>query len=251
MLTDSHVHLTSPELWGDLKGVIERAWQANVRRMVTIATDVQGLERGLALSKTNPWIYNAAATHPHDVATKGELEFEAICKAAPLLKAIGETGLDYHYDHSPRELQKIFLARFLKLAVMHQLPVIIHCREAFKDFFEILDQAEGTLQGVLHCFTGTEEEAQQVLSRGFYLSLSGIVTYKKSIELQEIAKWVPLDKLLVETDAPYLAPRAHRGKQNEPAFLVETARFIADLRNIPYEDFAAATSSNAEKLFRF
>lgn len=249
MLTDSHAHLTSSEIFNDLEPTLERAWQAGVRSIVNICMDVESMERGFLLEASHPWIVNAAATHPHDAATKGELEFEAIARAAPKLKAIGETGLDYHYDHSPRAIQKHFLARYLQLAREHQLPVIIHCREAFADFFEILDR-QNDVGGVLHCFTGTQEEALEVLKRGFYLSFSGIVTFKKSVELQAIAKTAPLDRLLIETDAPFLAPRTHRGKPNEPAFLVETAQFIAELKGLSLEELAAATTANAARLFK-
>lgn len=250
MLTDSHAHLTSSELYTSVNEVLERAWRADVRHILNICTDLESLERGIELAKTNSWIANAAATHPHDVAEKGEREFEAIKSKVSFLKAIGETGLDYHYDHSPRELQKEFLTRYLKLALEVDLPVVIHCREAFADFFTILDQV-GNTKGALHCFTGTKEEAEEVLKRGFYLSLSGIVTYKKSIALQEVAATVPLDKLLIETDAPFLAPRSYRGKSNEPAYLVDTAQFISELRHIPYQTLTQATSANAEKLFQF
>ena len=249
VLTDSHAHLSAPPLFDDVAAILERAWRSHVRRIINISVDIESLDRGLALSKTHPWVFNAGATHPHDTATKGEAEFEAFRKRAPELKAIGETGLDYHYDHSPRETQKIFLARFLELAQESHLPVIIHCREAFSDFFDIFDRY-APLPGVLHCFTGTQEEARKVLDRGLFLSLSGIVTYKKSLELQEIAQWLPLDRLLIETDAPFLAPRTERGKQNEPSFLVETAQFIATLRHLPYDELAAATSANAAKLFQ-
>ena len=250
MLTDSHAHLTSSELYETLNEVLERAFRADVRRILNICTDVESLERGLKVAQTTPWIANAAATHPHDVAEKGEKEFEAIKSKIPFLKAIGETGLDYHYDHSPREVQKAFLKRYLMLAKDADLPVVIHCREAFSDFFKILDEV-GNTKGVLHCFTGTREEAEEVLKRGFYLSLSGIVTYKKSTDLQEVARHVPLEKLLIETDAPFLAPRTYRGKINEPSYLVDTASFIAELKNIPYVTLAKATTENSEKLFQF
>lgn len=248
MLTDSHAHLTSSELYGEVEMVLKRAWQADVRQIVNICTDIESLERGITLVAKTPWIVNAAATHPHDVAAKGEQDFDPICNRVSFLKAIGETGLDYHYDHSPRETQRTFLERYLRLAQEFKLPVIIHCREAFQDFFAIFDKV-GPVPGVLHCFTGTAEEAQEVLKRNLYLSFSGIVTYKKSIELQKIAKSVPLDRLLIETDAPFLAPRTYRGKTNEPAFLVETAQFIAELRNIPYHELARATTANAQRLF--
>lgn len=249
MLFDSHAHITSSSLYPQAEEILDRAKEGGVFKLLNIATDFESLEKGLALSEKYPWMFNAASTTPHDVQTTGEIDFPLIAAKASFLKAIGETGLDYHYEHSPRELQKTFLRRYLKLAREHGLPVVIHCREAFQDFFDILDQ-EGHCGGVLHCFTGTLEEAKGVIARGFYLSLSGIVTFKKSTELQEVARWVPLDKLLIETDAPYLAPQKHRGKTNEPAFVKETAEFIANLRNLTYEELAGATRVNAETLFK-
>lgn len=257
MLIDSHAHLTSSLLFEQVDPVLERAQQAGVGAIVNICTDLLSLERGLELSQRYPWVYQAAATTPHDVEKEGEAVFEQIAATARRgkLQAVGETGLDYYYEHSSREVQKDFLRRYLHLALECQLPIVIHCREAFRDFFEILD-AEYTvngkhLPGVLHCFTGTMDEAEQVIKRGWMLSLSGIVTFKKSIELQHVAKVVPLEQLLIETDAPYLAPQSHRGKQNEPSFIVETARFIASLRQIPFEEVARATKRNAAHLFQF
>lgn len=255
MLIDSHAHLTSPVVFEQIDSVLERAQQAGVNDIVNICTDPLSLERGLALSHRFPWIYQAAATTPHDVEKEGEQVFEMMAASARAgqLKAVGETGLDYHYEHSNRAIQKEFLRRYLHLALECKLPVIIHCREAFEDLFEILDSEyliNGRhAHGVLHCFTGTLAEAEGVIKRGWMLSLSGIVTFKKSNELQEVARDVPLEQLLIETDTPYLAPRKHRGKQNEPAFLVETAHFIADLQKIPFEEFAKATAGNARRLF--
>ena len=214
------------------------------------------LERGLALSKRCPWIYQAAATTPHDVEKEGEQVFDVMASAARngQLKAVGETGLDYYYEHSNREIQKHFLRRYLHLALECQLPVVIHCREAFKDFFDVLDaeyQVNGKhAPGILHCFTGTIAEAEEVIKRGWMLSLSGIVTFKKSLELQEIAKMIPLDQLLIETDTPYLAPQRHRGKQNEPAFVLEIAHFLASLKQISFEEVAEATRLNASRFFK-
>ncbi len=254
--TDSHAHLTCDTLFPNHGEIIIRAQSAGVSRIVNICTDIPTLMRGLSLSKQFPFIYNTAATTPHDVEILGESDFDVIAKAARDgdLKAIGETGLDYHYQHSPRELQQSFLRRYLQLAMELDLPVVIHCREAFSDFFSIIDsdyQINGRNElGVLHCFTGTMKEAEEVIKRGWYLSLSGIVTFKKSFELQEVAKIVPLEQLLIETDAPYLAPQGQRGKQNEPAFISETAAFIASLRQITLEEMARATSANAQRLFQ-
>lgn len=256
MLTDSHAHLTSLALYEQVDELLERAKCQGVTTIVNICTDVLSLERGLELSKKYPWVYQAAATTPHDVEKEGEQVFAAIAECAKngLLKAVGETGLDYFYEHSAKEIQKDFLRRYLHLALECHLPVIIHCREAFADFFEILDSEycfNGVhAPGVLHCFTGSIEEADEVIKRGWYISLSGIVTFKKSQILQEVAKRVPLSHLLIETDAPYLAPMPYRGKQNEPGFLKETAAFIATLRGISLDELAQATTENARKLFK-
>lgn len=256
MLIDSHAHLTSPAVFDQLDLLLERAQQAGVKTIVNICTDPLSLERGLQLSQRYSWIYQAAATTPHDVEKEGEEVFEIMANSARQgqLKAVGETGLDYYYEHSNRDIQKQFLRRYLHLALECQLPVIIHCREAFADFFEILDaeyQVNGRhAPGVLHCFTGNMQEAEEVIQRGWMLSLSGIVTFKKSLELQEVARKVPLEQLLIETDTPYLAPQKHRGKQNEPAFLAETAAFIASLKQIPFEELVQATTQNARRLFK-
>ena len=245
----------------DVTEVLSRAHGAGVGAVVNICTDKASLEAGLKLAEAQspdgqPRIYNAASTTPHDVEKEGEEVFPLMAEAARSgrLVAVGETGLDYFYEHAPRELQKDFLRRYLHLAIEVALPVVIHCRDAFSDFFEILDAEyliDGKLgPGVLHCFTGTAEEAEQVVSRGWYLSLSGIVSYKKSEDLRAVAKQVPLDQLLIETDAPYLAPQPMRGKRNEPSFLPETAKVIAEVKGISLEELAAATSRNARTLFR-
>jgi TatD DNase family protein len=255
-LTDSHAHLTSSDLFNEIDHLLKNAQDVGVKTIVNICTDPLSLEKGLLLSKTYPWIYQTAAITPHDVGNEGANQaFELIAHTARqgLLKAIGETGLDYHYEHSDRSIQKEHFIKYLHLALECQLPVVIHCREAFADFFEILDAefcVAGKVQpGVLHCFTGTLEEAKEVIKRGWMLSLSGIVTFKKSTALQEVARMVPLDHLLIETDAPFLAPQKHRGKQNQPAYLLDTALFIAQLKGISLEELAHATTANAKKLF--
>ncbi len=255
MFIDSHAHLTSSSVYEHVEDLLTRAQQVGVQAIVNICTNPLSLERGLELSQRYPWIYQAAATTPHDVEKEGEEVFEILASAARQgqLKAVGETGLDYYYEHSNRQIQKDFLRRYLQLALECQLPVVIHCREAFADFFEIID-ADYCVQGrhapgVLHCFTGTLAEAEEVLKRGWMLSLSGIVTFKKSQELQQVAREIPLEQLLIETDTPYLAPQSHRGKPNEPAFLIETAAFIAHLKQISVEELAQATAQNAKRLF--
>ena len=255
-MIDSHAHLSSDELYIDIDEVLARAKTAKISSILNICTDPLTLERGIALRKKYPWIYNAAATTPHDVEKEGAEVFSRIAYHALKgdLHAIGETGLDYHYAHSKPEIQKEYLRRYLRLAIECQLPVVIHCREAFADFFEILDQEykvnEKHAAGVLHCFTGTIIEAEAVIARGWYLSLSGIVTFKKSEVLRDVAKIVPLSQLLIETDAPYLAPQSQRGKMNEPAFIDETAAMIASVKNISLSELIEQTAQNARQLFK-
>ncbi len=252
---DSHAHLSSPQIWPEVDEILDRAKKNGVEKIINICTDADTLEKGLKLSQKYPWIFNTAATTPHDVEKEGELYFSLMEKHAKsgALVAVGETGLDYFYEHSPREIQKEIFIKYLHLALESHLPVVIHCREAFKDFFEIIDKEykidHRNAPGVLHCFTGTVSEAEEVIKRGWYLSLSGIVTFKKSDALRDVAKIVPIEQLLIETDSPYLAPQAHRGKRNEPAFLPETAQFIADLKEISIKELAAAAFNNAKKLF--
>lgn len=249
---DSHAHLSSPEVFPSIQALIARAQAAGVKSLLNICTDLQTLRLGMELNALYPFIKNAGATTPHDVETEGEMAFSFFEKAAyeKKLCAIGETGLDYHYQYSPRDLQKQFLIRYLHLAEKTQMPVIFHCREAFEDLFSIVDlEYPKTGAAVLHCFTGTIQEAAQVLSRGWYLSLSGIVTFKKSESLREVAKMVPLSQLLIETDTPYLAPQSQRGKMNEPSFLPEIAQCIARAKGISLEEVALATSENAKRLF--
>ncbi len=249
--TDSHAHLTSDGVYPEIDAILERAQSAGVKSIVNICTDIKTLERGLLLERNYPWIHNTASTTPHDVDKEGELFFPVVKREALAgnLVAIGETGLDYYYEHSPRELQKEFFVRYLHLALECQLPVVIHCRDAFDDFFEIIDR-EYPGPGVLHCFTGTFEEAQEVVKRGWYLSLSGIVTFKKSEELRKVAEMVPLEQLLIETDTPYLAPQKYRGKPNEPGYLPYVAETVAQVKGLSVEAVAQQTSLNVKNLFK-
>lgn len=252
---DSHAHLSSSQIWTDIDIILQRAQEAGLTHIINICTDKETLEKGLELAERYPWVFNTASTTPHDVDKEGDLYFPLMseCARSGSLVAVGETGLDYFYEHSSRDVQKKFYIKYLHLALETKLPVIIHCRDAFKDFFEILD-IEYTIDGqhapgVLHCFTGTLQEAEEVVKRGWYLSLSGIVTFKKSEELREVAKMVPLDQLFIETDTPYLAPQTHRGKRNEPSYLPDTAQLIADVKGISLEELAIATSQNAKSFF--
>lgn len=251
---DSHAHLCNNEIYPTIDAIIERATTHHVTNILNICTDLDTLAKGLALQKKYPGIYTAAATTPHDIELEGEMAFPTIAHHARNgdLTAIGETGLDYHRHQATAETQKHFLRRYFQLALECKLPVVIHCRDAFADFFKILDEEyiiDGKhAPGVLHCFTGTLDEAKEVIKRGWYLSLSGIITFKKSHELREIAKWVPLSQLLVETDSPYLAPQSKRGAINEPSFVPETVATIATAKGISVEEVAKETAANC---FRF
>jgi TatD DNase family protein len=252
MLFDSHAHLSSPEVFPSVAAVLERGTKAGVKEWMNICTDLDSLEKGIALAKSFSGIFNAGATTPHDVEKEGEASFASFEKAAKegLLHAIGETGLDYHYLHSNRKTQRDFLIRYLHLAAALNKTVIFHCREAFADLFLITEREyPKKARAVLHCFTGTMEEAEEVCRRGWYLSLSGIVTFKKSEELRRIAARVPPHQLLIETDTPYLAPQSQRGKLNEPAFLVETAQCVAAARGVSLEEIAHLTRQNAMDAF--
>ncbi len=249
---DSHAHLTSDELYPHVEEILERAYESGVRAIININTDQKTLERGLLLAeKHKGYVFNTAATTPHDVATLGELDFPIFKEAAESgkLVALGETGLDYYYEHSPRELQKTYCRKYFQLAHTLDLPVVIHCRNAFEDLFRIARE-EKPINAVLHCFTGTVEEAREVILLGWKISCSGIVTYKKSEELREAFRTVPLDRLFLETDSPYLAPQKKRGKVNEPAYISETAEQVALLHEIAPEELSLQAAKNCCAFFR-
>lgn len=252
-MIDTHAHLTSEAILPHVEEVLERAKKAGVEKIVNICTDEKSLAAGLLLSDKFPWVFNSAATTPHDVESEGESFFPIVetCAQEGKLIAIGETGLDYHYEHSNRKEQQAFLLRYFALALQRKLPVIFHCRDAFADLFAMADAEYREAPAVLHCFTGTVADARGVLDRGWFLSISGIVTFKKSDLLREVAKYVPLDRLLMETDAPYLAPQSHRGKLNEPTFLQETASVLAQVKGVPLEEVVRATAENAHSFFSF
>jgi TatD DNase family protein len=250
MLIDTHAHLTSPEIAHHVEEILQRAKQNGIEKIVNICTDAVSLEKGLLLSQRYPWVFNTAATTPHDVAEEGETFFPIVEHHVGSLVALGETGLDYHYEHSPKEVQKKFLCRYLDLARQSKLPLIFHCRDAFSDLFALAD-AQGVQRAILHCFTGTEEEARGCLDRGWLISISGIVTFKKSEALRATVAKIPLDRLVIETDTPYLAPQSQRGKLNEPGYIKETAQAVAQIKQVSVEEVAAATRHNAMQFFSF
>ncbi|MDE3056005.1 MAG: TatD family hydrolase [Verrucomicrobiota bacterium] len=248
---DSHAHLTSPDLLPYLPSLLERAKEAHVSHIVNICTDEESLRTGLEWAKKQPQLYTAGATPPHDVEEKGDKEFPLFAEAAKKkeLLAIGETGLDYYSVSTPKAIQEKFLVRYLHLAKETQLPLLFHCRNAFADLFTIVSQ-EYSGPALIHCFTGSLQEAETALQLGWHLSFSGIITFKKSEELRKVVKEVPLSRILLETDAPYLAPQSHRGHLNEPSFLPETAHCIAEVKGVSIEEVAAVTSFNAKHFFK-
>ena len=252
MLIDSHAHLDDPRFNDDRDGVLQRAWDAGVRTILTIGNGSGPAQMGcgIPIAEAHDWIYTSVGVHPHDAAKVEEQHYALMEELSqkPKVVAIGETGLDYYYDNSPRDIQRDVFRKHLALAKKIDLPVIIHTRDADADTEEILKQA-APLRGVIHCFTSGEKLADFVLSIGFTISFSGIVTFPNAKPLAAIARRVPPDRILVETDCPYLAPVPHRGKRNEPGFVADTARFIAQLRGLSPDEFAAQTSANFNRLF--
>jgi TatD DNase family protein len=250
MLVDSHCHLEFPDFVEDRQAMLDRARAAGVGHMVTICTRVRRFAEIQAIAAANDDVSCTLGTHPHHTAEEADVTAaELVAMAAdPKVIGIGETGLDYFYDSSPRDVQQAQFRAHLQACRETGLPVIIHTREAEDDTIRILRE-ENITSGVLHCFSSSRKLAEQGLEQGLHISLSGIVTFKKSVELQETAKIVPLDRILVETDAPYLAPMPMRGKRNEPSFVVHTARFVAGLHEIDEAALAAQTTENFFRLF--
>jgi TatD DNase family protein len=251
-LVDSHCHLDDEKFAADFDAVVERARAAGVERMMAIGTGngPPDLEVAVRLAEAHDCFYATVGVHPHDAAKATAASFERLRELAshPKVLAIGEIGLDYHYDFSPREVQREVFREQLRLAAAAQKPVVIHTREAWEDTLSLID--ERPLKAlVMHCFTGGEEEARQCLDRGFYLSFGGVLTFPKAENVRQAARVAPDDRLLVETDAPYLAPVPHRGKRNEPAFLVDTVRKLAEVRGVAVEQMAELTTRNFDRLF--
>ena len=256
MFVDSHAHIEGQEFDADREAVIRRALDAGVEIIVCVGDgDVVNDSHAAAfrLAEQYPFIYTTVGVHPHearflDAELYGKLD---ALSRHPKVVAWGEIGLDYHYDNSPRDVQREAFRRQLRMARERKLPISIHTREAEADTIAILDE-EWTYSGpggVIHCFTGTRAFAQEVVERGFLISFSGAVTFKKADDLRETARNLPMDRILIETDAPFLAPVPYRGRRNEPAYVVETAATIAALRGMAIEEFARATSENFKRLF--
>lgn len=253
-MIDSHCHLDSADFDQDRDAVIERALAAGVEHMMAIGTGngPPDLEAGIRLADRHPAFYASAGIHPHDAAKAGPADLQHLSDLLthPKVLALGEIGLDYHYDFSPRDVQKsVFLAQ-MEIAAAARKPIVIHTREAWDDTLALLEQhwTPHSIGGIMHCFSGGPEEARRALGLGFYLSFGGIVTFPKALDVQAAAKSTPADRILIETDAPYLAPVPKRGKRNEPALIIHTAQKLADLRGESYEAIGASTSANFRRL---
>jgi TatD DNase family protein len=253
MLVDSHCHLDFPDFANELDDVVARARSAGIGRMVTISTRVAQHAHVLAIAERFPDVFCSVGTHPHNAHEELDVTTADLCARTKHRKvvAIGEAGLDYHYDHSPRAAQEQSFHRHIAAARETALPLVIHTREADADTAKILaeETEKGAFPAVLHCFTGGRDLAFKGIELGFYVSFTGILTFKKSDELRAIAKALPADRILVETDAPYLAPGRYRGKRCEPAYVVETAKVLADVRGTTEAEIARQTTENFFRLF--
>ncbi|MBA3515744.1 MAG: TatD family hydrolase [Pyrinomonadaceae bacterium] len=257
MFVDSHAHIDGPEFEADRPEVIQRARDAGVSVILNIGTgDPHSgvLERAIELGEKHEGLYTAIGIHPHDARffdDQAEQRITDLIRQSARVIAWGEIGLDFHYDNSPRDVQMDAFRRQLQLARAALLPVIIHTREAEAETIEILSaQWQGSdLPGIMHCFSGTSVLAQKAVDLGMFISFSGIITFKNAHNLRGVATEVPLNRLLIETDCPYLSPVPYRGKRNEPAYVVEVARCLADLRGIPLEDLERTTAENFAGLF--
>ena len=259
MFVDSHAHLDVPNYDADRAEVIGRARESGVGLILEICgSDVAkgSLDVGLKLAEEYPFIYAAVGVHPHEASLYDEALERKLLAMSDHEKVIGwgEIGLDYHYDHSPRDAQRRVFRRQLQLALERRLPAIIHTREAEDDTIQILredwaDAGGDAVGGIIHCFTGTQRLADAAIELGFHISFSGVLTFKNAVDLREVARSVPMERLLVETDCPYLAPLPYRGKRNEPAFVLETAAKLAELKSVGVEEIARATSGNFKRLF--
>src|SRR5580658_739666 len=253
MLVDSHCHLDFPDFSAELDAVVARARNAGIERMVTICTRVRRHDAVLAIADRFPDVYCSVGTHPHyaheelDVTTADLVALTGDAKVV----ALGEAGLDYHYDNSPREAQERGFRAHIAAARETGLPLVIHTREADDDTARILEEetGKGAFPAVLHCYTGGPDLAHRAIALGLFISFTGILTFKNSTALRAIAAELPPDRILVETDAPYLAPNPFRGKRNEPAYVVETAKVLGETRGVSFDEIAQQTTANFFRLF--
>jgi len=253
MFIDSHCHLNYEGLVEEQEAVLERARAAGVETMLNISTRAAEWDAVLGVAEREPDVWASVGIHPHDADTHEDVETQTLVERAahPRVVGIGESGLDFYYDKSDRDRQRASFRSHIAAARETGLPIIVHTREAEEDTHSILSEemGKGAFTGVIHCFTASADFARKALDLGLYISISGIVTFKNAKNLQETARQIPAERLLIETDSPFLAPVPHRGKPCEPAFVADTARFLADLRGESVEELAGYTSGNFRKLF--
>ncbi|MCC6545358.1 MAG: TatD family hydrolase [Nitrospirae bacterium] len=255
MLIDTHCHLTMPDYEADRPTVIQRAIDAGISHLITIGTDIEDSRQAIAVAEQHDNIYAAVGIHPHDVKeiTNTDKISDTIKELASNKKvvALGETGLDYHYMHSEAKIQQDHFRLEINLAKSLGLPVIVHSREAQDDTLQILkEESVGTTGGVLHCFSGGMEMAEKAMEMGLYISFSGVITFKNARNILDIVKAIPINRILIETDAPFLTPVPYRGKRNEPAYVRQVAEKIAEVKGISLEELGRAVMSNASRLFK-
>ena len=253
MLVDSHCHLDFPDFADDLDGIVSRAEAAGIARMVTISTRVRRIETLLAITARFPNVYCSVGTHPHQADEEDGISSDELIALTqqPKVVALGEAGLDYFYEHGSREAQARGFRTHIAAARATGLPLVIHTRDADEDCGRILDEetAKGAFRAVLHCYTGGRDLAMKAVAHGLYVGFTGILTFKKSDALRALAAELPADRILVETDAPYLAPGKFRGKRNEPAYVVETAKVLAETRGVSLDEISRQTTENFYRLF--
>jgi len=253
-LIDTHCHLTFDDLAGDIDAVLARSQATGITEWITVGTDLQECKKAIGLTERFEGMYAAVAIHPHDAKTVTEDTLQELRKLAQHKKvvAIGETGLDYHYDFSLHEDQRKVFAEHLKIAAEMNLPVIIHCREAFDETIEILEKYSAGIKNIVfHCFSGSAEQAKIVLDKGFFISFTGVVTFKNAEKTRLAASVVPLDRLMLETDCPYMSPEPmRRQKVNEPALMIHIAKFLAELKGMDLADFTKAVTATSRAFFK-
>ena len=255
-LIDSHAHIDGPQFADDREAMLSRAQAAGVSTILAIGTGPgpEKLDAALPYAEAHDWIYTTVGIHPHDAkeVTPTHLETLAALAKHPKVIAWGEIGLDYFYDHSPRDVQERIFRQQMNLAHTAKLPIIIHCRDAWDDCLRILEDAwkPTGLGGILHCFTSTLAHAQKGLDMGFLISFTGNISYPKAQNIRDVAKALPLSNILIETDSPYLAPQPHRGKRNEPTYVLEVAKALANVRDLELPEIAAQTTGNFRRFFR-
>jgi TatD DNase family protein len=255
-LIDSHAHIDFPQFADDREAMFQRARDAGVGTLLAIGTGPgpEKLDAAIPFAEQHDWIYTSVGIHPHEAkeVTPQHLDELALLAQHPKVIAWGEIGLDYFYDHSPRDVQATVFRSQMELAHTAKLPIIIHCRDAWDDCLALIEQhwRPTGLGGILHCFTGTFGHAKRGLDMGFLISFAGNATYPKTQNIRDVAREMPLDRILIETDSPFLAPQPYRGKRNEPAYVAEVAKTLATVRNLAPEEIAAATAANFRRLFR-